>query len=568
MEEKIIETKTCKHCATSFDITDKDRAFYDKISPVFDGKKFPIPTPQLCPECRLQRRLSFRHERKLYRRKCDFTGKEVVSIYSPESPYTVYEHAIRRSDQRDPLTYGREFDPEQSFFAQLGQLLRDVPRINLNGHDSNENSAYVNYIVHSKNTYLCFWWGYNEDVMYANLSLRTKDSCDVSFLFDSDECYEVINCTNTHDLAFAQNCDNCSHGAFLEDCINCHHCILCSWMVNKEYCYLNTQYTKEEFLIKENEFHSSVSKNVDIYKKEFKALSLQVPKRPLHIFQSENCLGDYIYNSKNLVQCFSAWGGEDCKYCDEIVLGAKDSYDAYAIGLNMQLSYEMVTGSMDIYHCLCSFVVRGPTNNIYYCWDMSGCSDCFACIGLKNAQYCIFNKQYAKKEYEKEVSRIITSMQARGERGEFLPSSFSPFCYNETLAMDHFPLTKQEALKQWFKRSDYESPVPQAEKMLAADQLPDIHEVTDEILQQAIICEVTGKPFRVIKQELEFYRRHGLPLPRRHPDQRHKDRMSQRNPRKLFNRSCMKCWVDIKTSYSTERKEIVYCESCYNKEIY
>ena len=79
------------------------------------------------------------------------------------------------------------------------------------------------------------------------------------------------------------------------------------------------------------------------------------------------------------------------------------------------------------------------------------------------------------------------------------------------------------------------------DKILKASQLPDIHNVTDEILGQAIECEITHKPFRIIKPELEFYRKHSLPLPRRHPDQRHKDRMTSRNPRKLRPRTCAKC---------------------------
>jgi hypothetical protein len=59
-----------------------------------------------------------------------------------------------------------------------------------------------------------------------------------------------------------------------------------------------------------------------------------------------------------------------------------------------------------------------------------------------------------------------------------------------------------------------------------------------------------------------------LPIPRRHPDQRHLDRMALRNPRKLFDRKCDKCQVDMKTTYAPERKETVYCEECYNKEVY
>jgi hypothetical protein len=34
--EKIVETKKCKHCNASFGITDKDLEFYDKVSPIFN----------------------------------------------------------------------------------------------------------------------------------------------------------------------------------------------------------------------------------------------------------------------------------------------------------------------------------------------------------------------------------------------------------------------------------------------------------------------------------------------------------------------------------------------------
>jgi hypothetical protein len=159
-------------------------------------------------------------------------------------------------------------------------------------------------------------------------------------------------------------------------------------------------------------------------------------------------------------------------------------------------------------------------------------------------------------------------MQSTGERWEFFPGSISPFGYNETVANEYYPLTKDEAIKKWFKRSDYEVPFPQVDRILKANELPNIHDVTDDLLWQAIECEVTKKPFKIIKQELEFYRKHNLPLPTKHPDQRHKERMELRNPRKLWNRKCMKCWIDIQTSYSLDSKEIVYCENCYNKAIY
>jgi len=54
-----------------------------------------------------------------------------------------------------------------------------------------------------------------------------------------------------------------------------------------------------------------------------------------------------------------------------------------------------------------------------------------------------------------------------------------------------------------------------------------------------------------------------LPIPRLHPDERHKDRMELRNPRKLWKRNCANCGIEIQTSYAPDRPEKVLCEACY-----
>ena len=160
-------------------------------------------------------------------------------------------------------------------------------------------------------------------------------------------------------------------------------------------------------------------------------------------------------------------------------------------------------------------------------------------------------------------------MQADGEWGEFFPSSLSLFGYNESTAQIYYPLTKEEALKQGFRWSDYEQPPPKAEKVIPASALPDnIDDIPDDVLNWAIECEVTKKPFRLTKQEFQYYKRHRLPVPRRSWFQRHLDRFHQRNPRKLWKRKCNKCGKEMLTSYAPERPETVYCEECYLKEVY
>jgi hypothetical protein len=128
MNNTVVESKTCAHCQSHFEITQSDLDFYDKISPTFAGQKFQIPTPTLCPDCRQRRRLSFRNERKLYRRQCDASQKSIISIYSSDKPYKVYDQTIWWSDSRDPMDYGFEFDFTKSFTENFRELMMSVPR--------------------------------------------------------------------------------------------------------------------------------------------------------------------------------------------------------------------------------------------------------------------------------------------------------------------------------------------------------------------------------------------------------------------------------------------------------
>ena len=164
---------------------------------------------------------------------------------------------------------------------------------------------------------------------------------------------------------------------------------------------------------------------------------------------------------------------------------------------------------------------------------------------------------------------MVEHMRKTGEWGEFFPEYCRPFAYNESLAQTYFPLSKDEVQKntwEWCKEASEQS---KALKSIPGATLPDnIDDIPDDILNWAIECDATKKPFRVIRHELEFCRRMRLPVPRLHPDERHRRRMALRNPRKLWNRECAKCKDPIATSYSPERPETVYCEKCYLEAVY
>ena len=215
--EKIVQNKTCARCGTPFDVTDRDLAFYDKVSPAFGGKKYPIPAPTFCPDCRAQRRLAFRNERKLYKRECDLTGKSIVSLYSPDKPNTVYDQHEWWSDKWNATNYGRDFDFSKTFAEQFSSLTRKVPFQNLIGFN-NQNSEYINLSADNKNCYLIVESSNNEDCYHGYWLQQCERCVDTAFSHECRESYEVQGCYSCFKIAHCEDCVDCREGAYLRDC--------------------------------------------------------------------------------------------------------------------------------------------------------------------------------------------------------------------------------------------------------------------------------------------------------------------------------------------------------------
>lgn len=83
-------------------------------------------------------------------------------------------------------------------------------------------------------------------------------------------------------------------------------------------------------------------------------------------------------------------------------------------------------------------------------------------------------------------------------------------------------------------------------------------------------CKNCQKNFKIVKQKLDYYRKHVIPVPQECPDCRYSARIKLRSPRRLWHRQCMNegCNNEFETTYSPDRPEKVYCEECYHKEIY
>ena len=113
-----METKNCQNCKQNFTIEPDDFSFYEKMK---------VPPPTWCSECRMVRRLVFRNERNLFRRKDALTGKDSFSGFPAEANLQTYENTYWHGDAWDPMDYGVDYDFSRPFFQQFYELLSKVP---------------------------------------------------------------------------------------------------------------------------------------------------------------------------------------------------------------------------------------------------------------------------------------------------------------------------------------------------------------------------------------------------------------------------------------------------------
>ncbi len=559
--------KSCQNCQSSFQVTDKDRVFLEKVSPCYNGKIYTFDEPKKCWQCKLQQRLSFRNERRLYKRTCDFSGKDIVSIYSPDKPYTVYHQDIWWSDQWDALDYGRDFDFSRPFFEQFNELLMEAPLMSV-WLINEQNSQYNNSAYELKDCYMSFNSDVSERLFYGYGSDHCTDVMDASFIKQSELVYECLDGENLYNCYFSQQLSHCSDVYFSYNLSNCKNCFGCENLRNKAYYFFNQPLKKEEWEAKMTAFTftpSSIQETLDKLRERRKEL----PERATTIVNCENVTGDHLYHSKNLENCFDVRKSEDCKHVFYAPWDLKNAMDCYAVALQSN-AYEMMGGGVNCHkNAFVINFINGISSVYYSLYAVNGTSDCFGTVGLKRGQYCILNKQYTKEAYEKMIPKIIQHMQKTGEWGQYFPTSMSMFGYNESKAQELFPLKREEALARGFKWSDHQAPKPRSEKVIAASQIPEsIDQIPDNILNWAIECEASGELFKITALELEMYRKMKLPIPRKSPNVRHRNRMVQRNSINLLKRSCFKCGGEIQTTHSPNVAEVVYCEGCYLEAVY
>ena len=529
------------------------------------------------------RRIIWRNVRSLYKRSCGLCGKTLISMYRDDGA-PVYCVDCWNSGKWDPLAYGFSYDFSKNFFSQLKELLSKTPRFFAYHTGTLVNSDFTNYSLDNKNAYLAYSVVGCEDVMYSEAIDKSKNSLDCFAVQKVEKCYQNVECEGNYSCHYAIHSRSCIDSYFIYDCVNCQDCVLSSNLRNQRYVFKNKKLSKEEYQKSLAELQLETYSGTQTARKYFNNL---IKNDTIHRFaqtyNSQNAEGDYIGNSRNIKYGFDIQNSENVSYASRVIMNTKDSYDLQGLAQG-ELIYEGVAASFGAYKDFFCYITLG-SKECEYSMILRNCSFCFGCIGLTNTKYCIFNKQYSEKEYFALVEKIKKHMMdmpyidTKGrvyKYGEFFPFELCPFSYNETAALDYFPMSESEAKDKGYPWKPKEG--RNYKVTIKSENLPDnIKDVNDTITNEVISCPNDGDSrfqctgaFRIVPDELVFYRQKNLPLPRFCPNCRHYERLKYRNTMKLWHRKCMEegCHNEFETTYAPERPEKVYCERCYQREVY
>ena len=108
-------------------------------------------------------------------------------------------------------------------------------------------------------------------------------------------------------------------------------------------------------------------------------------------------------NTKNAYYAFACYSTENVWYTAQV------DKTRYVMDSIVITDSEFIYGSVfckRLYKCSYAFFSNDCSDSMFL-FDCRNCVNCFGCVNQRNAKYCVYNKQYSKKEYEIFMSSIF-----------------------------------------------------------------------------------------------------------------------------------------------------------------
>lgn len=526
-----------------------------KLRTIFD-----VPASEMPPYLRIKHLGAFWPHWALHKRKCDKTGRDIISTFQPECLYPVWHRDEWFSAAQPPQAV---FDFSQSFFSQTEPLFKRCPIPHISGLH-NENCEFTDDWWYSRNCYLCHSGVRCEDSRYSYRILDCKNMLYWVFLFECEWCIDVINSEKCSRCIYGLYLRNCNDMAFCYDCRNCHDCLLCSNLRNKQYCIGNKQLTKEEYESQKKNFSFETRSGYERCKALFSTMLHEVAWHKSHYMDfAENSSGNYILRVKNVSQMFFGNGVED-GYNIARLGWAKTVLDGISLQ-DAEMVYMSSWVQIKSYDVRYSFMMDNARFALYSGYS-SRCENIFGCCGLLDGKNCILNTPYSAQEYSTLKDKVIDHMKSTGEWWQFFPWSFAPNPYDESWSSFHFPLSESEQKAQWY--FFLPNPEKHNEHYQPSEEIPISSDATLETTKNTYWDEVAQRPFQILAQDINFCRDLGVPLPSTYYMRRIQEnfRWMPYNGT-LRTTTCAKSGKEIQTSWPSEYDGRILSEEEYLKVV-
>lgn len=233
-----------------------------------------------------------------------------------------------------------------------------------------------------------------EHISYGYRLLHCKNSIDLTYCFDTEQSYDCLYCFKCYNLQHSFNSRDCIESAFLYDCRNCQNCFM-SWNLrNKRYHILNQPYSREDYMIKLQEFNLRSYAARERLKEDFWGhVRNDAVHRATYNTHIVNSSGNFLTEDKNCHSCYFLERSENCRYCFR-GFEAKDCIDQVS-----PIAEKCGLGALDQfgYENICNLY----TTRVRYSAYLDNCEECeycLGCVGLRKKKYCVLNKQYSEVE--------------------------------------------------------------------------------------------------------------------------------------------------------------------------
>lgn len=561
------ERRNCKwkgkhcHCEGEFNIEKEDIEFL---------KMLRVPAPNYCPTCRRMKRFVHINLSRFFKRKCNTPGHNemLISILPEECPFSVYDYRDFASDNFDAFSFNEEIKKGDDPIEVLFSLRKKFPMPSfLNKDPLSINSDYSNGGRNLKNGYYVFGCYNTENAWYSNLTDKSRNLMDSQVITDSDFIYWCVFSNRIYRSSYIYFSNDCIESMFLFDCRNCSDCFGCINLRNMKYCVYNKQLSKEEYDSFIKSIYPLSRESLVIYEEKFWDLVKKLPMNGTRNVSSDNVFGVNIKNSKDLFDVIDANKSENVRHSDAVIKH-KDSMDVSFSGGGSDTLYG--TTNVGSYSSKVKFSVSSKfCTESEFIFNSKNCNNCFMCFGLENKSYCILNRQYPKEEYFQRVDEIKFKMLEKGQYSDGIEMEFSAQAYNFSLAQIAYPLSDVEIKKLGgYVAKEPESNAGDIEIIKYSTLPKNIEEVTDSIIDKAILCEISGRPFRITSSELQFLKQMRLPLPNIHPLLRIENRLTFVKNGKKYKVTCANCHKNMESIFDSSENFVLYCEKCYQQEVY